>query len=178
MIQLCAQTPDSTEVAVHKKSFLPNPRVAVLCAIAPGGGQIYNRKYWKVPIVYAVMGGLVYLTIENQKEYNRYKNAYTSELNGETHEFSNLNLPAYVLKNARDETRKSMEEAYIFLTLAYVVQIAEAYVDAHLQDFDVTDDLSFHWSPQSISTPVGSIPGIGFNIPLNRYKKNFIPVLP
>lgn len=171
-LPLKAQPIDSSEqVTVSKKPFLPNPQVAALFAIAPGAGQIYNRRYWKVPIVYAVIGGLAYLTIENQKQYRRYKTAYSNELIGEPHEFSNLNLPAYVLKNARDETRKSMEEAYIFLTLAYVVQIAEAYVDAHLQDFDVTDNLSIRWAPTQINTPSGPIPGFGIQIPLNKKKQ-------
>ncbi len=167
-----AQAVDTaTQAIAIKKRFLPSPKMAALFAIIPGGGQIYNRRYWKVPIVFAAIGGLTYLTIENQKQYRSYKSAYTSELKGEPHEFSILNLPSYVLKNARDETRKSMEEAYIFLTLVYVVQIAEAYVDAHLQDFDVTDNLSFRWTPARINSPSGPIPGIGIQIPLNKKKR-------
>jgi hypothetical protein len=174
-----AQPIDSSkQVTSIKKLFLPDPQLAALFAIVPGGGQIYNRRYWKVPIVYAVIGGLAYLTIENQKQYRRYKTAYNNELNGEPHEFSNLNLPAFVLKNARDETRKSMEEAYIFLTLAYVVQIAEAYVDAHLQDFDVTDNLSIRWTPTQIQSPLGPVPGIGILIPLNKKSRLQLLSLP
>ncbi|MBP6183724.1 MAG: hypothetical protein KA479_02210 [Saprospiraceae bacterium] len=174
-----AQPIDSSKQETSiKKLFLPDPQLAALFAIVPGGGQIYNRRYWKVPIVYAVIGGLAYLTIENQKQYRRYKTAYNNELNGELHEFSNLNLPAFVLKNARDETRKSMEEAYIFLTLAYVVQIAEAYVDAHLQDFDVTDNLSIRWTPTQVQSPLGPAAGIGILIPLNKKSRLQLLSLP
>ena len=98
------------------------------------------------------MGGLFYLSQQNRDAYLDFKVAYQKELRGEEHQYSNLNVPASVLKNLRDANRKAMEQAYIFLTLSYLVQLAEAYVDAHLMDFDVGDDLSVRWSPTAIPT--------------------------
>lgn len=170
-LPLTAQSPqDSAAVSspAPRSRFQPRPTTAAYLSIIPGGGQIYNRRYWKTPIVYGVLGGLVYLTEFNRKEYIRYRSAYESALAGKPHEFSSLNLPSSVLRNARDFTRKSMEEAYIFLSLAYFVQIAEAYVDAHLQDFDISDDLSFRVEPAMIPSAAGSFAGIGISIPLSR----------
>lgn len=152
----------------HKERFLPRPSTAAYLSIFPGGGQLYNRRYWKVPIVYGVLGGLVYLTEFNRREYVRYRSAYESSLAGQPHEFSSLNVPPAVLRNARDVTRKSMEESYIFLSLAYFIQIAEAYVDAHLQDFDISDDLGFRVEPAMIPSAAGSYAGVSVSIPLNK----------
>jgi hypothetical protein len=148
------------------KSFKPSPQRAALYGLIPGGGQIYNRSYWKVPIVYGLIGGLAYLTRINTLEYRRFRDAYSASLKGEPHEFSNLGVSTFVLRNIRDESRKSMEEAYVFLTLAYFAQMAEAYVDAHLQDFDISDDLSLRINPTIMPTPFGIIPAgsISFNL--------------
>lgn len=159
---------DTATASVQRLPFIPRPSTAAYLSILPGGGQVYNRRYWKAPIVYGVLGGLFYLTEYNRKEYNRYRTAYESALQGKPHEFSSFNVSPSVLRNARDASRKSMEESYIFLSLAYFVQIAEAYVDAHLQDFDVTDDLSLRLKPVMIYSPTGSFAGVGFRIPLNR----------
>lgn len=162
-------TGDSSKVSTPTQArFQPRPATAAYLSIIPGGGQLYNRRYWKAPIVYGVLGGLVYLTEFNRKEYVRYRTAYESAITGKPHEFSSLNLPPSVLRNARDVTRKSMEESYIFLSLAYFVQIAEAYVDAHLQDFDISDDLSFRVEPAMVPSSAGSFAGISVIIPLNR----------
>ena len=108
----------------------------------------------KIHIFFAViigderaLGGLYYYAYFNQTEYRRFKTAYQKELLGEPHEFSSANLPAAVLKNIRNDYRKTMEEGYIFMSLAYLLSIAEAYVDAHLRNFDINEDLSGHLGP-------------------------------
>lgn len=157
---LAAQSRDSLGQKPAATAFRPSPSRAALLSLVPGGGQIYNRRYWKAPIVYAAMGGLFLLSRENRKDYLSFKTAYELALQGKEHEFSSLNLPPSVLRNARDESRKSLEESYIFLSLVYIAQIAEAYVDAHLQDFDVTDDLSLRLKPGAAPTPFGAAPGL------------------
>lgn len=109
-----------------QKVFTPNPQRAALYGLIPGGGQVYNRRYWKLPIVYGALGGLYYYASINQTEYRRFKTAYQRELLGEDHEFSHLNLPASVLQNIRNDYRKTMEEGYIFMSLVYLLSIAEA----------------------------------------------------
>lgn len=155
-----------------KKKFVPNPQKAVIYGLIPGGGQIYNRRYWKVPLVYGAIGSLVYFTRFNTLEYRRFSTALELELKGEPHEFSSFNLPASVLRNQRNLWRKNMEQTYIFLTLAYFAQIAEAYVDAHLQDFDDSDNLGFRVRPQVIPTPWGIAPSIAIMVPIRSQQPN------
>ncbi len=153
---------DSIPLEKGKVQFRPVPQRAALLSLIPGGGQLYNRRYWKVPIVYGVMGGLFFLAEDNRKEYVRFRDAYQKELAGEPHDFPGVS--ATVLRNNRDIWHKNMEEAYIFLGLTYLIQIAEAYVDAHLQDFDISDDLSASWKPVVSPGPGGMVPGIGLVI--------------
>lgn len=159
-------TPRDTlhRMSVQKRRFEPNPRQAALYGLIPGGGQFYNRRYWKLPIVYGAIGGLYYNAWLNQTEYRRFRDAYQSELQGNTHEFSNLNLPASVLKNYRDLYRKNMEESYIFMSLTYLLSIAEAYVDAHLRNFDINEDLSGRIRPSWIVQGHQITPGLGVTL--------------
>ncbi|MCF8237057.1 MAG: hypothetical protein K9I85_02795 [Saprospiraceae bacterium] len=157
--------PDSlAAVKPSRKVFTPSPQRAALYGLIPGGGQVYNRRYWKLPIVYGAMGGLFYLSQFNQKEYKRFKTAYQKELLGEVHEFSGLNLPATVLRNQRDYYRKSMEEYYIFMSLTYLLSIAEAYVDAHLRNFDINEDLSGQIHPTWMVSNTSVMPGISLTV--------------
>jgi hypothetical protein len=175
-VTLTAQQEDTLVMKSAKQRFLPSPPRAALYSLIPGGGQIYNRRYWKAPIVYAGMGGLYFLSLDNRKRYTSFKTAYELALQGKEHAYSSLNLPPSVLRNARDEARKSLEESYIFLGLIYLAQIAEAYVDAHLQDFDISDDLSFRLRPGAQSTPWGQAPGLSIAISLD--KRRSLPILP
>jgi hypothetical protein len=161
-----------SDARAAKSTFVPNPRKAVLYSLIPGGGQIYNRRYWKVPLVYGAIGTLGYFTRFNTMEYRRFRDALESQLKGEPHEFSELNLPASVLRNQRNLWRKNMEQTYIFLTLAYFVQMAEAYVDAHLQDFDDSDDLGYRLRPQLVPTPTGLAPSLAIQLPLHRRQES------
>jgi hypothetical protein len=169
---------DTTELPRKVKTFKPSPQRAALYSFIPGGGQIYNRSYWKVPIVYGLIGGLAYLTRETTLEYRRFRDAYSASLKGEPHEFSDLGVSTFVLRNVRDESRKSMEEAYVFLTLAYFAQIAEAYVDAHLQDFDISDDLSLRIKPSIMPTPFGIVPSGSISFHLNSRPQPATYLLP
>ncbi len=150
--------------------FTPSPQRAALYGLIPGGGQIYNRRYWKLPIVYGAIGGLYYVAQINATEYRRFKTAYQKELLGEDHEFSALNLPASVLRNNRDVYRKNLEESYIFMSLTYLLSIAEAYVDAHLRNFDINEDLSGHLHPTWMVSQRMVTPGLGLSVRLRTDK--------
>lgn len=160
-----------------KKVFSPHPQRAALYGLIPGGGQVYNRRYWKLPIVYGALGGLYYYAYFNQTEYRRFKTAYQKELIGEDHEFSDLNLPASVLRNLRNDYRKTMEEGYIFMSLVYLLSIAEAYVDAHLRNFDINEDLSGHLRPIWMVGQQKVAPGIGFTVQIRTDQKQAVPIM-
>ena len=129
---------------------LHNPKKAILLsAVLPGAGQIYNRKYWKAPIVWAALGACGYLIQKNNKQYRDYKDALlmrvdTSILENDKYfgVYSTDQLIAL-----QDQFRQNRDLFIIVTTLVYALNLVDALVDAHLYTFDVSDDLSLRWQP-------------------------------
>ncbi len=153
---------------ILSKEDYPSPKKALIFSlVVPGSGQIYNKKYWKLPIVYGALGGLVYLADFNSKRYKRFRRAYESSLAGEMHEFSNTSIDdPQSLKAERDEARRNMEQAYIFLFFGYALNGIDALVDAHLMQFNVSDELSLKLAPTMESFPLSIFPSVGVGIKL------------
>ena len=127
----------------------PNPKKALILSAIPGGGQAYNKRFWKMPIVYAALGGMIYLIDQNSTEYLYYKRAYRRKVRGLPHDLSGeggLDSPN-VLKNYRDQADKNTQLSYIGFVAVYALSGVEAFVDAHLRDFDVSEDLSLQLVP-------------------------------
>lgn len=125
-----------------------SPRKAALySAVFPGMGQIYNRKYWKVPIVYAGMVALGYSAIWNGRQYNHYfdKYKYMTESDPplEDHEGQSLREVEWY----KDAHLRYRNLFIIFSVGFYALQIVDANVDAHLIDYDISEDLSFTVDP-------------------------------
>ncbi|MBP7184660.1 MAG: hypothetical protein KBA06_04050 [Saprospiraceae bacterium] len=151
-------TQATDSVRIHKKSNLkifnwvtsnyPSPKKAVIFSlILPGAGQIYNKKYWKLPLVYGAGFGLAYAINFNYKNYHIFKNAYSQRVN-------DCNCDNYIgiysdssLKIIRDAYRKNLELSYIGSFISYLIIATDAFVDAHLKNFNVNDDLSFKVKP-------------------------------
>lgn len=137
-----------------------SPKTATLLSIVPGAGQAYNRKYWKMPIVYATMGGCIYVVISQQKQFNRFKNAYMQRDAGQNDEFwGKLSNEAII--NNMDNKRTIRDYALAGTLLLYALQIVDANVDAHLFYFDVGDNLSATFYPQTLNTTVSRTPAMG-----------------
>lgn len=121
---------------------------AFYSAVLPGLGQAYNGKYWKIPLVYAGLGIGVYFYIDNDRQYDRYRDAYKRRLAGyEDDEFQGL-LGNDALIEAQKHYQRQ-KEISLFVTIAiYVLNIIDANVDAHLQQFNVSEDLSLKPSMQ------------------------------
>ncbi|KAB1065178.1 DUF5683 domain-containing protein [Salibacter halophilus] len=121
-------------------------KATIMSAILPGAGQVYNEKYWKVPIIYGGFGVAAYLANRYTNQYNLYRDAYreASDPNG-TSPFPNVTPAA--IRDTRDTYRQWMELSYISIGIIYIFQIVDANVDAHLYDFDVSDDLSLNLQP-------------------------------
>lgn len=132
------------------KADYPNPKKAAILALAiPGAGQVYNKQYWKVPIVYGGMYLLVRAIDVNTNEYNRFKTALIKKANDETHEFSGTRFDnTNTLRIIRDGYDKNRQLSYIGLVAVYLLQSVDAYVFAHLKSFDVSEDLSLQIAPQ------------------------------
>ena len=124
------------------EKWVPSPKRAALLSLLPGAGQIYNKKlaYVKAPIIYAGFIGVGWWARDNQRTYERYRDAYELSVNGEPHIYGIT--PSEDLKRARDDFDKFRQRTYITLGVIYMAQIIEAYVSAHLIDFDIDDDLS------------------------------------
>lgn len=163
----------SEDTITTKRSFIyrtfkedyPSPKKAALLAIVPGMGQVYNKKWWKLPIVYGAFTGLYFSIKFNRDNYNTFQTAYLAEVNGETHEFVGTQLDnANTLKTLRDGYDKNLQLSYIGGVLVYLLQGVDAFVDAHLLSFDVDEDLSINVDPSIIS--IGNQNTLGMGIVL------------
>ncbi|MDO7885558.1 DUF5683 domain-containing protein [Hymenobacter cheonanensis] len=147
---------------------LTRPEKAGILALIPSGGQIYNKRYWKLPIVYGMVGGLGYWIYFQQTRYIEYKKAYYIIRDIPT--TTTAVTPADYLNetdfpNARRETsltniynnftgyRSYRDLAVLIGALGYSLTILDAVVDAHLHDFDVSDNLSLNWQPAMVPVP-------------------------
>ncbi len=126
------------------KTLQFNPTKAGLySAVLPGLGQYYNRKYWKIPIVWGAIGTGVGVTIYNQRQYDRYRNAFLAELNGQEHEFSSVpGITKQALGRAQDRVKRQRDYAIAVTALIYVLNIVDAVVDAHLYEGRKDPDLA------------------------------------
>lgn len=126
-----------------------SPKKATLYSLVPGLGQIYNKKYWKLPIVYAGFGVTGYFAVTNGREYGKYNDAYKCAINLKD-ECTNELAQKYTsddLKTIRDYYRRNMELSYIIMGVWYVLQMLDATVDAHLYYWEVDDNLSVRVDP-------------------------------
>jgi hypothetical protein len=122
-------------------------------------GQAYNKQYWKIPIVYGAIGAGAYFYIDNNKLYNSFRQAYFDRQNGLPDEY-----PQYsddVLITAQKYYRRQRDTALLVTVLAYVLNIVDANVSAHLKQWNVNDDLSF----KPVQLPVNN--GQGFGLQMN-----------
>lgn len=135
-------------------------KAALLAAIAPGAGQIYNRSWWKLPLVYGSLGGIGFFEQYSQKGFTEYVKAINAYDAGEL----KLGDPKLGPRASRETSRNALDRGVVFYRgnrdlfilyfgLAYGLQIVDALVDAHLKSFDVSDDLSLHWEPALLPVP-------------------------
>jgi hypothetical protein len=120
-----------------------------MSALCPGLGQIYNRKYWKLPIIYAAMGGCVFGFAFNQNEFAYYRDVLRVRYDDDLltvdplPQYSDASIVA--LKN---DYQRYRDLCVIGFSAIYLLQVIDAAVDAHLYTFDVGPDLSLQWSPR------------------------------
>jgi Family of unknown function (DUF5683) len=137
--------------------------------VVPGAGQAYNRKWWKIPLVYGVLGGMGYLEYQNIQDFRLYRDSYKALVDGDPHTV--VTNPRLLLQDRttmranRDIARKNLEQSSLWLGLAYILSITDAFVDAHLYSFDVSDDLSLKFCPKTQATPgLGLTFGVGIQV--------------
>jgi hypothetical protein len=135
-------------------------RATLYSAILPGAGQVYNKKYWKVPIIYAALGISAYAFFYNKTWYNKCQYALTVTIDGGDISTVDPQLKPFVTANDqngiityRDNFRKNQDYSVLFFLLFYALNIVDATVDAHLKDFNVNSDLSLRIKPMWIPGP-------------------------
>ena len=127
-------------------------KATIYSAILPGLGQIYNKKYWKVPIIYGTIGALGYLANDYNNKYQKYLDAYIAKTDKDETTNTNINLDEKTIGYYKDRYRRNRDLFYILMGLAYVLNIVDASVDAHFFDFDVSEDLSLQLDPTLLNT--------------------------
>ncbi len=146
----------------------PSPKKAVTLAVIPGLGQIYNKDYWKLPIVYLSLAGVIYSIDYTSSRYELFRRIYDARINPESiYDDGLLSLPDAAVRNARDTFDKRRQVSWMGLFGFYLFSAGEAFVDAHLKNFNVNDDISFH--PSVHSSPL-SPTTIGVSVKIKLHK--------
>lgn len=159
---------DAAEIVKKKReqrdwsAWRPNPQRALwLALVFPGGGQIYNRKYWKLPIVYGGFMGCIYALSWNNMMYRDYQQAYldimdddpnTASYNKFLHlgrqiDSSNIDRYKKIFKSRKDKYRRWRDLSFFVMIGVYAISVIDAYVDAELSEFDISKDLSMKVRP-------------------------------
>lgn len=154
-------------------TWKPNPQRALWLALAlPGAGQIYNRKYWKLPIIYGGFMGCIYALTWNDMMYKDYSQAYLDIMDDDPgtasyNKFLHLGMqitPAneerykQLFKSRKDKYRRWRDMSFFVMIGVYALSVIDAYVDAELSEFDISKDLSLKVSPTVIPNHAGGNP--------------------
>lgn len=139
-----------------KRQVVPpnhNPKTATWIALIPGAGQAYNRKYWKMPVVYAGFAACGYFAITNGDDYHLYRDAYNYKMgtDPDVSDKAKREAEKYTGENLvtlRDFYRRNMELSWIVMAGWYAVQIIDACVDANFLYYEIDDDLTLHVEPK------------------------------
>jgi hypothetical protein len=184
--QVVTSGPDSTLVrtdaeppAPEEKGLSKPGKAALMSAIVPGLGQAYNNSYWKIPIIYATGAVLGYYLRENHQQYLDYRNGVVLRNDGDPSNDQDQFTPRIgdrpldqqlsVLKRGRDTYRRWRDYTVLYCVLAYGLNITEAYVHAHLKDFDVSEELALQLRPNLIQTNTYSFsPAFSLSINLKK----------
>ena len=146
------------------RSWKPDPiRAMWLSMVFPGGGQIYNRKFWKLPLIYGGVAGCVYAITWNGQMMRDYSQAWQDITDDDPNtksyeEMLPLNYPisgresqlADMFKRKKDFYRRYRDLSIFFMVGVYILSVVDAYVDAELSTFDISKDLSMQWKPTFI----------------------------
>lgn len=161
---------DSAEADKKKKEKRHSPlKAALFSAALPGLGQGYNKKYWKIPIVYAGFAGLGYAIYYTATGFQGYRNAYRLQVDGNPDTYGSYKgvEDAATLKEYRDYFKRNLDISAICTAVWYTLNIVDAAVDAHLFEWNMSDDLSVSWRPVFINPTQGgntAALGIGFRV--------------
>jgi hypothetical protein len=167
MTAMSAESLSTTDnnIPIKNERWIPDPKKSMWLAIVfPGGGQIYNRKYWKLPIIYGGFMGCFYALNWNNTMYRDYSQAYIDIMDSDENTKSFMNfLPAGynveqnmsrlqdLFKRKKNFYRRYRDMSLFCMIGVYLISIVDAYVDAEMSSFDISKDLSIKLSPAVIN---------------------------
>jgi len=157
-------------IYVDEAQFSRPKKAAYLSAALPGLGQAYNKRYWKIPIIFGAFGTIGYFIGWNNNKYQQYRNAYLLKKSFPLEELDDdlaINISEDNLKRGLDYYRRNRDLLMILLVGVYVIQILDAHIDAHLMEFDVSDDLTFRVEPGFESQSLWTSKQYGLKLTLN-----------
>jgi hypothetical protein len=157
-------------IYVDEEQFNRPKKAAYLSAALPGLGQAYNKRYWKIPIVYGAFGTIGYFIGWNNNKYQQYRNAYLLKTSFPLEELEDelaINISEDNLQRGLDYYRRNRDLLMIVLVGVYIIQILDAHIDAHLMEFDVSDDLTFRLEPGFQSQSLWASKQYGLKLTLN-----------
>lgn len=150
---------------IENEDPLRPAKAAFYSAVLPGLGQAYNKRYWKIPLVYGAIGASIYTYDQNHKNYLRYRNAYKRRIAGyNDDEFQNLITSTDRLIDGQDFYKRNRDRSMLFILGFYFLNILDANIDAHLKQYNVNSDLTV--KPYFDVAPVGAQPVAGMRVAL------------
>ena len=165
LLIICNCFSQSTETSFDDLDPLSPSKAAFYSAVFPGMGQIFNKKYWKVPIVYAAIGSSIYSYDFNQKKYWSYRNAYKSRKAGYVDdEYQNLILDDNRLLDGAKFHKKNRDLSMVFIVGFYILNILDANIDAHLKQYNVNENLTI--KPYIDNGNLSNLNSVGFSLNL------------
>ena len=140
--------------------FVTPKKTGLFSAIVPGLGQYHNKQYWKIPVIYALVGTSIYFLSDNIKNYNGFRKEYANRLSpnyvpdAEYNQYTNT-----AVKEGMDYYRRNLDLTALLTAVGYTLQVIDAVVFAHLKDFDISQDIGLNVRP--VLMPQG---GVGFGL--------------
>ncbi|TNF26843.1 MAG: hypothetical protein EP314_05410 [Bacteroidetes bacterium] len=165
MVVRAQSTTDTTQAKVTDPSSVKEKKhspfkATIMSTALPGLGQVYNGRWWKVPIIYGAFGGLIYSSVAADINCRKYRDAYLIRIDDDpntTDQFEGRYSDAN-LRDLIDRYQRNRDISLIFTGVVYALNIIDAAVDAHLKDFDVSDDLSLRMQPTLQQNGATAIP--------------------
>lgn len=162
-----AVTANDSNILILPESTHSVKKAVRYSMVLPGLGQAYNRKYWKIPIIYGLGGFTAFTATQNGREYIRYRDAYRIRVDGDPNTVDEFQgqINNAVLRQNRDAFRQQRDLYWILTAGVYALNLVDAAVDAHLFDFNVSDNLSMQlFQPPAVQW----VQAPGMQIPLAR----------
>jgi hypothetical protein len=148
--------------APKARMFTGRPgKAALYSLILPGAGQIYNKRFWKVPLVWGAVGGVGFVMVDNTKQYKLFRDIYRDRLIADMEDMPYADDYTFLnneqIRNERERWNRYRQMSIVFFALSWIANSAEAFVDAHLMEFDTSDDLTIQLRPADFDPAIATV---------------------